>query len=166
MWRPSYSCWNSRSDSNTSSSCTSHFDIPHLISKDLFCSYGAGIVIAHIILSFPSMATLFSGAHIPARTYARLLCRYCGKHYFDGSTLKRHIRNVHFKEKKFKCEFCPATFTQNSNRKSHERKMHTYGQRNALKSYAESFPWLNVCENVSFRFMLQERWEILSCMLF
>lgn len=41
-------------------------------------------------------------------------CDICGKAFFRTSTLNRHIRTVHTRERKFKCEYCPKTYITNS----------------------------------------------------
>ena len=46
-------------------------------------------------------------------------CEYCGLIISCSGHLKRHISNIHLKEKPFQCEFCDFTTNQKCNLKKH-----------------------------------------------
>lgn len=54
----------------------------------------------------------------------RSKCDICGKMLSCKAALNRHIRVVHYRQKKFLCAFCDKAFGQNSDRLLHENAMH------------------------------------------
>lgn len=51
-------------------------------------------------------------------------CHFCGKSFFDGSTLQKHINGVHLKLNPFKCEKCQLHFSQKSTLQRHLNIVH------------------------------------------
>ncbi|CDQ73675.1 unnamed protein product [Oncorhynchus mykiss] len=51
-----------------------------------------------------------------------LLCKYCDRSFSISSNLQRHIRNIHNKEKPFKCHLCDRCFGQQTNLDRHLKK--------------------------------------------
>lgn len=48
-------------------------------------------------------------------------CEMCGTTFGNKYLLKRHIRNVHASEKKFKCEICNSAFVSPVYLNAHKR---------------------------------------------
>jgi len=61
--------------------------------------------------------------------YDELLdCSYCNKSFRHRSHLIQHQRS-HTKEKPFKCDVCPSTFSTNGNLKNHKEKHKDFSER-------------------------------------
>ena len=55
------------------------------------------------------------------QTYGRRVCPHCHNKY---ARLDVHIRNVHLKMKRFRCQFCEKRFGQSGHRLVHMRNVH------------------------------------------
>ncbi|XP_043393521.1 histone-lysine N-methyltransferase PRDM16-like, partial [Chelonia mydas] len=49
-------------------------------------------------------------------------CKYCDRSFSISSNLQRHVRNIHNKEKPFKCHLCNRCFGQQTNLDRHLKK--------------------------------------------
>ena len=61
------------------------------------------------------------------------LCRICNGSFSRNDGLKRHISNVHDKNKLYKCSFCSLTFGQKSQLNSHVSAIHEENKPNTCK---------------------------------
>ena len=52
------------------------------------------------------------------------MCSQCGASFFEGATLRRHIKGVHDKETPYVCKICNHGFKQNGNLKYHMVTVH------------------------------------------
>jgi uncharacterized Zn-finger protein len=48
----------------------------------------------------------------------------CGKDFYNKWTLKKHVREVHLKLKKWKCDICDEAFVRNNHLQKHLEKVH------------------------------------------
>ena len=56
-------------------------------------------------------------------SHSQYVCIHCGKMFNRPDVLRDHVRNIHDKIR-IKCTECPSTFSYNSNRNTHMRKIH------------------------------------------
>ena len=59
--------------------------------------------------------------HIISKTKDSHICALCHKETKARTNIRQHIRLVHLKERKHRCQFCDATFTHKGNAKQHEK---------------------------------------------
>mmetsp|Transcript_12082 Transcript_12082/g.36847 ORF Transcript_12082/g.36847 Transcript_12082/m.36847 type:complete len:136 (-) Transcript_12082:547-954(-) len=57
----------------------------------------------------------------PKKTFS---CNLCGVSFRRNFHLKRHVKNVHLRQRPFACEWCEAQFGLKSNLQTHCRNMH------------------------------------------
>ncbi|VDO39840.1 unnamed protein product, partial [Brugia timori] len=54
-------------------------------------------------------------------------CQYCNRSFSISSNLQRHVRNIHNKEKPFRCDRCDRCFGQQTNLDRHTKKHESNG---------------------------------------
>ena len=56
-------------------------------------------------------------------------CEHCDKSFTSLSNVQRHVKEVHFRNKRYKCKLCSASFYKSAALGSHVANTHPYKQR-------------------------------------
>lgn len=76
---------------------------------------------------------------IKGRKRIRTKCETCGKHFADASCMKKHVRTVHLKIKRFHCKMCEKMFAEKSNLSKHYIAKHRNERRHECLDCGKAF---------------------------